>query len=152
MFLLAVTAATASLTLGMATDNAVVGGYMKTREATAGPDITAITTATDPSALAGRIADAPGVDTLADPVPGFSTTVRANGRTENTTVEGRKGAASAVDRPLVTSGTWVRGGGAVIERGFAQALGVRVGDRVTIGGREYPLVGTAISAATGVYP
>lgn len=152
MFLLAVTAATASLTLGMATDNAVFGGYMKTREATAGPDITAITTATDPSALAGRIADAPGVDTLADPVPGFSTTVRANGRTENTTVEGRERAASAVDRPLVTSGTWVRGGGAVIERGFAQALGTRVGDRVSIGGRTYPVVGTAISAATAVYP
>lgn len=152
MLLLAVTAATASLTLGMATDNAVVGGYLKTREATAGPDITAITTATDPAALAGRIAEAPGVDTLAAPVPGFSTTVRANGRTENTAVEGRERTASTVDRPLVTSGTWVRGGGAVIDRGFAQALGVRVGDRVTIGGREYPVVGTAISAATAVYP
>ncbi|MFE7708844.1 FtsX-like permease family protein [Streptomyces sp. NPDC057486] len=152
MFLLAVTAATASLTLGLATDNAVAGGYMKTREATAGPDITAITTAADPSVLAGRIADAPGVDTIADPVPGFSTTVRANGQTENTTVEGRERTASAVDRALVTSGTWVRSAGAVIERGFAQALGVHVGDRVTIGGREYPVVGTAISAATAVYP
>ncbi|MFI1735300.1 FtsX-like permease family protein [Streptomyces acidicola] len=152
MFLVAVTAATASLTLGMATDNAVASGYMKTREATAGPDITAITTATDPSALAGRIADAPDVGTVADPVPGFSTTVRANGQTENTAVEGRERTASAVDRPLVTSGTWVRSGGAVVERGFAQALGVRVGDRVTIGGRDYPVLGTAISAATAVYP
>ncbi|MEV1006193.1 FtsX-like permease family protein [Streptomyces sp. NPDC049881] len=152
MFLVAVTAATTSLTLGMAADNAVASGYMKTREATAGPDITAITTATDPSALAGRIADAPGVETLADPVPGFSTTVRANGRSENTAVEGRERTVSAVDRPLVTSGTWVRRGGAVVERGFAQALDVRVGDRVTIGGRDYPVVGTAVSAATGVYP
>ncbi|MGW0982632.1 FtsX-like permease family protein [Streptomyces xiamenensis] len=152
VFLLAATAATTSLTLGMATENSVASGYTRTREATSGPDVTAITTSADPFALAGRIADAPGVDTLADPVPGFSTTVRANGRTENTTVEGRERAASAVDRPLVTSGTWVRGGGAVIERGFAQALGVRVGDRVTIGEREYPVVGTAISAATAVYP
>ncbi len=152
MFLLAVTAATASLTLGMATDNAVAAGYMKTREATAGPDITAITTATDPSALARRIADAPGVDTVAVPVPGFSTTVRAGGRTDNAAVEGRERTASAVDRPLVTSGTWVRDGGAVVERGFAEALGVRLGDRVTIGGRAYPVVGTAVSAATAVYP
>ncbi|GAA2252392.1 hypothetical protein GCM10010415_10350 [Streptomyces atrovirens] len=152
MFLVVVAAATASLTLGMATDNAVAAGYMKTREATAGPDITAITTATDPAALARRIADAPGVDTVADPVPGFSTTVRVHGHTENTAVEGRERTAAAVDRPLVTSGTWVRSGGAVLERGFAQVLGVRVGDRVTIGGRDYPVLGTAISGATGVYP
>ncbi|MFI8947300.1 FtsX-like permease family protein [Streptomyces sp. NPDC053750] len=152
VFLAAVTAATASLTLGMATDNAVAAGYLKTREATAGPDIVAVTTDPDPAALARRIARAPGADTVADPVPGFSTTVRAHGRTENTAVEGRERTASAVDRPLVTSGTWVRDGGAVVERGFAQALGVRVGDRVTIGGRDYPVVGTAISAATAVYP
>lgn len=152
VFLLVVTAATASLTLGMGVDNAVVAAYMKTRQATVGPDVTAITTATDPSPLAGRIADAPGVEALADPVPGFSTTVRANGHTENTVVEGRERTASAVDRPLVTSGTWVRGGGAVVERGFAEALGVRVGDDVTIGGRRYPVVGTAVSAATAVYP
>ncbi|MEU0449230.1 FtsX-like permease family protein [Streptomyces tendae] len=152
VFLVAVTAATASLTLGMATDNAVAAGYLKTREATAGPDIVAVTTDPDPAALARRIARAPGTDTVADPVPGFSTTVRAHGRTENTAVEGRERTASAVDRPLVTSGTWVRDGGAVVERGFAQALGVRVGDRVTIGGRDYPVVGTAVSAATAVYP
>ncbi|MGV9910164.1 FtsX-like permease family protein [Streptomyces tendae] len=152
VFLVAVTAATASLTLGMVTDDAVAGGYLKTREATAGPDIVAVTTDPDPAALARRIARAPGTDTVADPVPGFSTTVRAHGRTENTAVEGRERTASAVDRPLVTSGTWVRDGGAVVERGFAQALGVRVGDRVTIGGRDYPVVGTAVSAATAVYP
>ncbi|GHA78496.1 hypothetical protein GCM10010330_35100 [Streptomyces tendae] len=152
VFLVAVTAATASLTLGMATDDAVAAGYLKTREATAGPDIVAVTTDPDPAALARRIARAPGTDTVADPVPGFSTTVRAHGRTENTAVEGRERTASAVDRPLVTSGTWVRDGGAVVERGFAQALGVRVGDRVTIGGRDYPVVGTAVSAATAVYP
>ncbi|CAL9627215.1 FtsX-like permease family protein [Streptomyces sp. enrichment culture] len=152
VFLVAVTAATASLTLGMTTDDAVAAGYLKTREATAGPDITAVTTDPDPAALARRIAHAPGVDTVADPVPGFSTTVRAHGRTEHTAVEGRERTPSAVDRPLVTSGTWVRDGGAVVERGFAQALGVRVGDRVTIGERRYPVVGTAISAATAVYP
>ncbi|QRP50238.1 hypothetical protein I6J71_22615 [Amycolatopsis sp. FDAARGOS 1241] len=52
----------------------------------------------------------------------------------------------------MTSGTWVRTGGVVLERGFAEALGVRVGDRVTISGRGYPVVGIAISAATPVYP
>ncbi|MEW1602712.1 hypothetical protein [Streptomyces sp. NPDC093808] len=92
------------------------------------------------------------MDRVADPVPGFSATVRAHGHTENTAVEGREHTAAAVDRPLVTSGTWIRSGGAVLERGFAQVLGVRAGDRVTIGGRDYPVLGTVISAATGVYP
>ncbi|GGL91904.1 hypothetical protein GCM10010129_39600 [Streptomyces fumigatiscleroticus] len=152
MFLLAVTTATASLTLGLATTDAVATAYLNTREATAGPDIVAITTATDPSDLAERLAHTPGVAAQADPVFSFSTIVRAHGRTVRSAVEGRDSAPSAVDRPLVTSGTWVRSGGVVVERSFAEELGVRVGDRVTISGRGYPVVGIAISAATGVYP
>ncbi|MGI5157915.1 FtsX-like permease family protein [Microbispora sp. CA-102843] len=152
MFLIAVTAATASLTLGMATNNALATAYVNTRAATAGPDIIVITTATDPSGLAERLADAPGVAALADPVFAFDTTFRAHGLSAHTAVEGRDTSPSAVDRPLVTSGTWVRPGGVVVERSFAQALGVRVGDRVTIGRRGYPVVGIAISAATSVYP
>ncbi|MFD1934215.1 FtsX-like permease family protein [Nonomuraea mangrovi] len=54
----------------------------------------------------------------------------------------------AVNRPLVTSGQWVRSGGTVLERGFASALGVSVGDHVTIAGRSYPVVGIAVTAAT----
>ncbi|GIH46777.1 putative ABC transport system permease protein [Microbispora rosea] len=152
VFLIAVTLAIASLTLGLTARNALATAYLKTRAATAGPDITAITTDTDPSGLAGRLADTPGVATQADPIFAFDTTIRAHGRAAHSSVEGRDNAPSAVDRPLVTSGTWVRPGGAVVERGFAQALGVRVGDRVTIVKRSYPVVGIAISAATPVYP
>ncbi|MEU6431023.1 FtsX-like permease family protein [Microbispora sp. NPDC046973] len=152
VFLIAVMVATASLTLGLSTDNALATAYLKTRAATAGPDITAITTDTDPSRLAQRLADTPGVATRADPVFAFDTAIRAHGRAAHSSIEGRGSSPSAVDRPLVTSGTWVRPGGAVVERGFAQALGVRVGDRVTIGKRGYPVVGIAISAATPVYP
>ncbi|TDQ47208.1 ABC transporter permease [Actinorugispora endophytica] len=152
VFLLAVTVATACLSLGLAADNAVAAGYARTHEATAGPDLTAITTAADSSDLVERIADMPGVAARADPVFAFSTVVQANGRTARSSVEGRESAPSAVDRPLVTSGTWVRPGGAVVERGFAQALGVGVGDRVTVSGRGYPVVGIAVSAATPVYP
>ncbi|QFG24486.1 ABC transporter permease [Actinomadura sp. WMMB 499] len=152
MFLVAVTAATAFLTLGLTANNAVVTGYMKTRAATAGPDVTAIVPAADPSPLAAAVDRAPGVAARSEPIFAFDTDVRAHGRTASTSVEGRDGAPSAVDRPLVTSGTWVRSGGAVVERGFARALGVDVGDRVTIGGRGYPVVGIAVSAATPVHP
>lgn len=152
MFLLAVTVATASLTLGVATNNAVATGYAKTRAATAGPDIIAVTLATDPTKVAESIAHTPGVAAQADPIFAFDTTIRTAGGSAHSSVEGRDAAPSVLDRPLVTSGTWVRPGGAVVERGFAQALGLRLGDRVTIGGRGFPVVGTAISAATSVYP
>lgn len=153
VFLLAVTITSTSLTLGLATGNAVDTGYEKTRAATAGPDITVVTTAADPSGLAAGLADTPGVTEQADPVFAFDTYIKAHGRSAHSAVEGRDASQdAAVDQPLVTSGTWVRPGGAVLERGFAKALGVRVGDRVTVGGRDYPVVGTAISAATPVYP
>ncbi|MDA0564842.1 ABC transporter permease [Streptomonospora sp. S1-112] len=152
VFVVAVAAATASLTLGLMVDNAVAIAYMNTREATRGPDMTAITTAENPSDVAGRIAAAPGVGAQTDPVLAFSTEVAAHGETRQSSVEGRERAPSPVDRPLVTSGTWVRPGGAVVERSFADVLGVEVGDPVTIAGRDYPVVGIAISAATPVYP
>ncbi|WP_147945321.1 FtsX-like permease family protein [Microbispora sp. CSR-4] len=152
VFLVAVTLAIASLTLGLTARTALATAYLKTRAATAGPDITAITTDRDPSGLAGRLADTPGVAAQAEPIFAFDTMIRAHGRSARSSVEGRNGEPSALDRPLVTAGTWVRPGGAVVERGFAQALGVRVGDHVTIRGRGYPVVGIAISASTPVYP
>ncbi|WP_055549463.1 FtsX-like permease family protein [Streptomyces sp. NBRC 110028] len=153
VFLLAVTVASTSLILGLATGNAVDNGYEKTRAATAGPDIIATTTAADPSGVAARLADAPGVAEQAEPVFAFDTYLKAYGKSAHTAVEGRDTSQdAAVDQPLVTSGTWVRPGGAVLERGFAKALGVSVGDHVTVSGRDYPVVGTAISTATSVYP
>lgn len=152
VFLLAATIAGASLALGTATAGAVSAGYAKTRAATAGPDVMASTTDPDASGLAARLAHVPGVTALGGPFFAFDTSLRAHGRSAHAAVEGRDNSRSAVDQPLVTSGTWVRPGGAVVERGFAQALGVRVGDTITVSGRSIPVVGTAISAATSVYP
>ncbi|MGW5721169.1 FtsX-like permease family protein [Amycolatopsis sp. NPDC003865] len=152
LFLVAVTAATAALTLGLAIGSAVTTGYENTRAATAGPDITAITTAPDPSVVARRIADTPGVAEQADPVFAFDAVVRIHGRDAHTSIEGRAVRPSTVDRPLVTDGSWVRPGGAVVERGFADVYGVHVGDSITFRDHAYPVVGIAVSAATPVYP
>ena len=46
--------------------------------------------------------------------------------------EGRDPAAAAVDQPELTEGSWVRDGGAVVEAGFADALGVGEGDQITL--------------------
>jgi putative ABC transport system permease protein len=46
----------------------------------------------------------------------------------------------------------VRNDGVVIEQAFAQALGVRPGDRVTLNGRSFRVAGIAVSAAVPPYP
>jgi putative ABC transport system permease protein len=151
--LLVVTVACASLTLGAAAGGAVSTGYAKTRAATAGPDVMGSTTSADPAGLAARLGRLPGVTAVGGPFYAYDSTLRAPGGSANAAVVARDPAVrSAVDRPLVTSGTWVRPGGAVLQRGFAQALGIRVGDRITVGGRGVRVVGTAVSAAMGVYP
>ncbi len=66
--------------------------------------------------------------------------------------EGRAQAPASIDQPKVLAGTWVRPGGTVLERTFAEALGVGVGDRVTLNGRPYQVVGIAVTAASLPYP
>ena len=65
--------------------------------------------------------------------------------------EGRDQALAAVDQPKVLQGTWVRPGGVVVERAFADALGIRVGGTVTLDGKSFPVVGIAVTAAVPVY-
>jgi ABC-type lipoprotein release transport system permease subunit len=67
-------------------------------------------------------------------------------------VQGRDTPASSVDHPEVVSGRWLDGHGIVVERAFAQALGIRVGDSVDLGGGRVPIVGIAVSAALPPYP
>ncbi len=66
----------------------------------------------------------------------------------------------AMSAPLVVSGTWLRSSaqdGAVVEASFAQAVGVGVGDRITvdgIDGTRVPMrvIGIADTADQGFYP
>jgi putative ABC transport system permease protein len=67
-------------------------------------------------------------------------------------VQGRGQAPVAVDQPRLTAGSWVRPGGIVLERSFASALGVGVGDRITLNGKPYIVAGTAVTAASTPYP
>jgi predicted lysophospholipase L1 biosynthesis ABC-type transport system permease subunit len=68
-------------------------------------------------------------------------------------VVGRGTAPASIDQPKVTQGSWLRGNGtAVIERTFAQALGVTAGGQVTINGRFFKVAGIAVDAAGPPYP
>jgi putative ABC transport system permease protein len=153
LVLLAITAATATLTLGLVLRGvATAPSYEQTRAATAGPDVVA----TDVSGgeLSGVLAQArkAGAEAIGGPYPVASVVMRANGYVAGVTAEGRDVVPATVDQPEVTEGGWVRPGGVVVERSFATALGVRVGDRVTLDGRSFRVAGIAITAASPPYP
>lgn len=154
MLVLAVTAATATLALGLSLSGASRALYEQTRAATAGPDVVALSGDTGPAVTAAlaSLADAPEVVAHHGPYRIVYAGLTARGRTSNVVVHGFAETPGAVNRPLLTSGRWVRSGGTVLERGFATALGVGAGDRVTIAGRSYPVVGIAVTAATSIYP
>ena len=78
--------------------------------------------------------------------------MRVRGLAAPVEVEGRSQAQASIDQPKVTAGTWVRPGGVVLERTFAEALGASVGDRVMLGGRPYLVTGIAVTAAGLPYP
>jgi ABC-type lipoprotein release transport system permease subunit len=190
LLLLAITAATTVLTLGLVLRGVTKDPYQNTREATAGPDVVA-SVGSDPfvgqADLAGleALTDAPGVVDHSGPYPVVGGELEADGVTGSRRTPrgevvggaagvwavGRDPAASSVDRPELTQGGWVRDGGAVLEAGFADALGVDVGDRITlrtrmctggtpttppdcqvVNGRSFRVVGVAVTAAARPYP
>ncbi len=153
LVLLAITAATTALTLGLVLRGAAtMPSYEQTRAATAGPDVVA--TSVSASELPSVLAQArrAGVEAIGGPYPVASVVMRADGYTAGVTADGRDQSPAAIDRPQITQGTWVRPGEVVVERSFAAALGVHVGNRVTLDGRSFRVAGIAVTAASPPYP
>src|SRR5215217_3271818 len=124
LLLLAITAATTTLALGLGLRQATSEPYESTRAATAGPDVVA-SVASPPGN--GSPAD-PGLKALtgarrvvrhSGPYPVVWTKLRAHGRTLDARVEGRDAEPAAVNQPKLTRGNWLDRGGAVIEAAFA---------------------------------
>jgi ABC-type lipoprotein release transport system permease subunit len=158
LLLIAITAATASLTLGLVLHGVTDKPYQRTREATAGPDVVA---SVAPPPFGGQSADLAGLKTLADapsvvghsgPYPYTQTVVEADGVSVTAWAQGRGTAPAAVDRPKLTEGSWVRDGGAVLEASFANALGIGAGDSITLDGRSFRVDGVAVTAGADPYP
>jgi putative ABC transport system permease protein len=145
----AIAAATATLTMALALNGVTSQPYAATRAATEGPDLVAYMTS---AAVAKNLIHASGVTASSGPFPVVSAVIRFDGRTAEVFAEGRDTAPAAVDQPDVTAGGWVRPGGIVLERTFADALGVSVGDRVTLNGKSFVVAGTAVTAAQAPYP
>ncbi|MFG2051322.1 FtsX-like permease family protein [Micromonospora sp. NPDC048935] len=154
LLLVAITAATATMTLGLTLTELVTRPYERTRAATAGPDLVVEPGFTGPKALdaLARLASLPAVTEHSGPYPLAFLTLTARDTTVRVIVEGRDQAPAAVNRPAVTDGTWVRPGGVVVERTFADALGMRLGDTVSVDGHPLHVTGFAVTAARPVYP
>jgi ABC-type lipoprotein release transport system permease subunit len=166
LLLLAITAATTTLALGLALNGVTSHPYQQTRAETNGPDVVAQygvsiggPTVTEASAAqiqgeTNSLIHLTGVTESSGPYPVASALLRVRGLTVQVTAEGREQApaSSAVDHPQVTAGSWVRPDGVVLERTFATALGVGVGDRITLDGRSFTVAGIAVTAAAAPYP
>src|ERR1022692_2665157 len=159
MLLLAIMAATTTLTLGLLLYALTSHPYESTRAATAGPDVVASVfppqpVGGPPARLAALtpLARAPGVTGHSGPYPVTWAVLRTRGGTAGAMVEGRDQAQAPVDQPKLTQGSWIRNGEVVIERSFADVLGVGAGDRVTLNGRSFRVAGVAITAAALPYP
>jgi putative ABC transport system permease protein len=150
LLVVAIAAATATLTMGLALSGVTAQSpYGTTRAATKGPDVVAYLTS---ASAANDLTRASGVANHSGPFPVVSATIHFDGRQADVWAEGRSTAAAAVDQPLLTAGSWVRPGGVVIERTFADALGVSVGDRVSLSGTSFAVAGIAVTAAQAPYP
>ena len=142
MLVLVMVAATTALTLGLVLHGVTAHPYQTTRQQTRGPDVIATWLssgggAAQAQAALENVARAKDVVASSGPFPVAFPLLRANGHADAALAEGRGTAAAAVDQPKLTAGSWVRPGWVVIERSFAGALGVRVGERITLARRPF---------------
>lgn len=152
LLLLAIMAATTTLTLGLVLRDAASEPYQSTREATNGPDVVAGVNESGEIHRLQELANAGDVIDHSGPYPVTPAILQASGRTSDVQAVGRDAAASSVDQPELIQGNWVSDGGMVVEAAFADALGVRVGDPVTLDGQSFEVVGVAVTAAMPPYP
>jgi ABC-type antimicrobial peptide transport system permease subunit len=173
LLVVAIAAVTTVLTLAFALNgvNSALNGvnsnpYQQTKAATKGPDVVAQTmgmtntNVTSPADLAALVAlnHAKGVVAHSGPYPIVGDTgpvgpiMRSADIVTSVEVEGRPPGVAAVDQPKVTDGTWIRSGGVVVERSFAEAANLRLGQTITLNGRSFQVVGFAVTAAFGGFP
>jgi putative ABC transport system permease protein len=154
MLLVAIVAATTTLTVALALRGVTNEPYEATRSATAGPDVVAAVQQGHrlPPALTA-LRHAPGVVDSSGPYLIATPNLVVDGHSDPVMAEGRDRSAASVDQPKLTAGHWVTNGGVVIERSLAELLDLRVGDRVgldaLVGGGNGPGGGPSPGARGG---
>jgi putative ABC transport system permease protein len=166
LLVVAIAAATAVLSLAFALNGVNTNPYQQTMAATKGPDVVAqsgnnpYTGVMSPADLAALEAlnHARGVAAHSGPYPivgalgPVGPVMRSADLVTTVQVEGREPGVAAVDQPKVTDGTWIRSGGVVVERSFAEVANLRLGQTITLNGHPFRVVGFAVTAAFGGFP
>jgi putative ABC transport system permease protein len=149
---------TTTLALALALHHASQNPFERTRAATKGPDYVAqngpapgSAQGPSPSQFAPLI-HAQAVGATAGPFPVAFTRLTAPRINVPIDAEGRDQGPAAVDQPLLSAGHWVSSSGAVIEQGLAEALGLHVGDTISLGGHQFRVAGIALTTARPFYP
>ena len=152
LMLAVLAAATSTVTVALALHGVTDSPFARTRTATTGPDVAGLfepgfhgTQGTYQQFLAFR--DAHGVVGSSGPFPIATVDLNAGGHRVRVHAEGRDPTPATLDQPLVTAGRWVTPRGVVLERGFADALGVHIGDTVTLNGQDLQVSGVALTSA-----
>jgi putative ABC transport system permease protein len=155
LVVLVMATASTTLALGLALGAGSEGSFARTRALTRGPDVVAEYTQTpdwsfSPAAAFGPLVRARGVVGTSGPYPVAFVRLTTRGVDVLAQTEGRDLVPAAIDQPVVTSGHWVRTGGAVIERSFAKQLGLRVGDTIALNGHRFAVTGIAVTTGLDV--
>src|SRR5262249_34640432 len=171
LLLLAITAASAALKMELALRGVPHHPYQRTRAITNGADVVAqlgggpaLTTRGGPKstpqpnrtkqvmAQAKALARAPGVTEHSGPYLVAGAVLLAGRLASTAQIIGTSQVPATVSHSALTSGSWVRPGGVVLERPCADALGVGVGDRIPLNGRPFRVAEIAATAASTPYP
>ena len=152
LLLVALLAATTTMTLALVVRGAAAKPWDQTFAATSGPHIVATTfdATQDTDAAMADLAGQPGVAAYAGPYPLLSMpdgALQAHGRSIDVEVMARDPGPAAVDQPAIVSGQWIRDGQVVVEESFATTLRVTVGDRLAIAGRPFLVSGIAVTTS-----
>lgn len=145
-----VVAVTASaLTVALGVGRVADRPWERTFEATRGAHVTAVSidAGVDLASLERR----PGVVGSTGVRPVAISSFRHDGATYGLRLIGADG-DSTVARPVVQAGSWVEPGGVVLERSFAQFLGLKVGDRLETPGGALRVAGIAVVSQGEGYP
>jgi len=106
LLLLVITAAMATLTLGLILHGVTGRPYAQTRAATAGPDVVASSIGFSSYGGFAALAHDSGVIAHSGPYPVAWPVLGAHGRTADVMAEGRGAGRAAVDQPKVIDGSW----------------------------------------------
>jgi putative ABC transport system permease protein len=143
---------TTTLTLALVLNGVTDSPFARTRAATKGPDVAGLFQPGFHGNLGTykqfrALRRAGGVLASSGPYPVASLELSARGYRVRVHAEGRDRQSAAVDQPLLTAGRWAALGGVVIERGFADALDIHLGDTILLNGRQFAVRGIALTSA-----